>query len=185
MFYSSLKKKKISSLLSSTDVFFDREKWRDILSNKRFSIWSTLRITILCISILLHPTSFWTMVVLWFVPQGCLEKLDTSLEPQTCSHSLWMTSPRHQTQIFLQSRKMQIAASECCSNEKSLGVPEGCICGLVTPENPVARETVFAKKVVSHAAGLLLPSDIGSKSVTGEPLWCKADKPDHKTRSES
>lgn len=116
------------------------------------------------------PLASGTMVVLWFVPQGCLEKLDTSLEPQTCSHSLWMTNPRHQTQIFLQSRKMQIAASECCSNEKSLGVPEGCICRLVTPENPVARETVFAKKVVSHAAGLLLPSDIGSKSVTGEPL---------------
>lgn len=62
---------------------------------------------------------------------------------------------------------MQIAASECGSNEKSPGTPEGCICGLVTPENPVARETIFAKKVVSHAAGLLVPSGIRSKSVTG------------------
>lgn len=49
-------------------------------------------------------------------------------------------------------------------------MPEGCICGLVTPENPVAREAIFAKKVVSHAAGLLLPSGVGSKSVTGELL---------------
>lgn len=110
------------------------------------------------------------MVILWFVPQCCLEKLGIRLEPKSCSPSPWMISPRHQTQIFLQSGKMQIAASDCCSNEKSPSMPEGCICGLVTLENPAERETIFAKKVFSHAAGLFLPNDIGSKSVTGEPL---------------
>lgn len=75
-----------------------------------------------------------------------------------------------------------MAASECCSNEKSTGMPEGCICGLVTPEDPVTRDTIFAKKVVSHGTGLLLPSGIGSKSVTGEPLRCEVNRPDPKTR---
>lgn len=65
---------------------------------------------------------------------------------------------------------------------KSPGLPEGCISGLVTPENPVARETIFAKKVLSHAAGLLVSSGIGSISVTGESLRCKVDWPDHKDR---
>lgn len=39
---------------------------------------------------------------------------------------------------------------------KSPGLPEGCIWGLVTPENLVARQTVFTKKVLSHAAGILV-----------------------------
>lgn len=128
------------------------------------------------------PITSGTRVMLWFVPQWCLEKLHIRLEPQSFSHPLWISGPRHQTQVFLQSGKMKIAASECCSNEKSPGVPERCICGLVTPENPVARETIFAKKVVSHAAGLLLPSVIGSKSIKGEPLCCKVNKLGDKTR---
>lgn len=64
---------------------------------------------------------------------------------------------------------------------KSPGLPEGCICGLVT-ENPVARETIFVKKVLSHAAGLLVSSGIGSISVTGESLICKVSWPDNKNR---
>lgn len=128
------------------------------------------------------PLTSGTTLVLWFVPQWYLEKLGTRLGPQSCSSSLWMTSSRRQTQIFQQSGKMQIAAPECWSNEKSPGMPEGCICGLVTPENPVARETICAEKVVSHAAGLLVPSGTGSRSVTGECLWCKGYWPDHKTR---
>lgn len=122
---------------------------------------------------ILHPSNSWDHGGALVCSSVILEKLGTRLEPQSCSPSLWMTSPRHQSQIFLQSGRMQIAASECCSNEKSPGRPEGCICGFVTPENPVARETIFAKRVVWHAAALLLCRGIGSKSVLGESLYVK------------
>lgn len=65
---------------------------------------------------------------------------------------------------------------------KSPSLSEGCICGLVTPENPVARETIFAKEVLSHASGLLVSGGIGSISVTGESLKCKVGWPDHNNR---
>lgn len=114
------------------------------------------------------PPTFGTMLVLSFWVSVMTRK------PQSWSSpSGWLALGTK----LLQSRKIQTAASACCSNEKPWTTRRVHLWTCYTWESS-CKGNILCWKVLSHAAALLGSSCIRSISVTSESFRCKVGYPD-------